>query len=225
MAKKIHIAGETDLFHNAISDRLTRAGAVLTSEEESELVVSLDEQIRGDIAVLPAHADGRDANLVIRIHDLLIPDEANGWGPSDIHELASLIRNGEDVSNLSDFVPRHWLHVRDATDALSLLIMAYPGGLSGGVFDMTGRRAWRPEEILNELSILWDRFTNAVNYTHTTDSLSSIPSPVPESTGMAVSRPDLDPLHSALRELGSDGWHPLVPMRVALMEVLAHAEI
>jgi len=225
MAKKIHIAGEEDLFYDAISDRLARAGAILTAEgEEAELVVSLDEGISGDIAVLPAHVEGGEASLVIRIHDLLIPDEANEWGPSDIHELASIIRNGETATNLSEFIPRHWLHVRDATDALSLLIMADTGVLPVGKLDMTGRRAWRPEEIIDELAILWGRFTDALNYSHTTESLSSIPSPVPDSTGKSVTRPDLGPLHEALRELGSDGWHPLVPMRVALMEVFAHAE-
>jgi len=34
-------------------------------------------------------------------------------------------------------------------------------------------------------------------------------------------RPDLGPLHNALINAGSEGWHPLVPMRTALMELIA----
>lgn len=225
MTKKIHIAGNPDLFHDAISDRLARAGAILTAErKDAELIVSLDGGISGDISILPAHVGEVSASLCIRIHDLLIPDEINEWGPSDIHQFSSMVRNGETEAEISDFELRHWLHVRDATDALSLLIMADSGSMPSGVLNMSGRRAWGPEEIIDEMTILWDRFTNALNHTHTTESLSTVPSPVRDSNRKRPSRPDLGPLHSSLRQLGSDGWRPLVPMRVALMEVLAHAE-
>ncbi|RAH15531.1 MAG: hypothetical protein CMB58_005425 [Methanobacteriota archaeon] len=225
MTKKIHIAGNSDLFHDAISDRLARAGAILTPERnDADLIVSLDGDISADISVLPAHVEGGSAKLCIRVHDLLIPDGINEWGPSDIHEFASMVRNGETDVEISDFELRHWLHVRDATDALSLLIMANSDSMPRGVLDMSGRRAWGPEEIIDEMTILWDRFTNALNHAHTTESLSAVPSPVRNSNRKESSRPDLGPLNSSLRKLGTDGWHPLVPMRVALMEILAHAE-
>ena len=86
MTKKIHIAGNSDLFHDAISDRLARAGAILTPERnDADLIVSLDGDISADISVLPAHVEGESAKLCIRVHDLLIPDRINEWGPSDIH--------------------------------------------------------------------------------------------------------------------------------------------
>ena len=221
MGKKVHIAGGRDVFFDAISDRLTRAGAILTDDrQDADVVVSLGPGSSGDVAVVPGNLETGEATLIVRIHDLLIPESPSDWGPRDIHEWSSMIMEGENES--PEMQSRHWLHVRDATDALSLLIMA--DTIPNGVLNMSGRRAWKPQEVLGEMALLWDRFTNALNHSHTTKSLSAIPSPVPESSRESVSRPDLGPLHEALRELGTDGWHPLVPMRVALMEVFAHAE-
>ena len=225
MGKKVHIVGGKDVFFDAISDRLTRAGAILTDDRQnSDVIVSLGKGSSGDVVVVPGDAETGDARIIVRIHDLLIPEAPSEWGPSDIHEWSHRIIEGANENEAPDTQARHWLHVRDATDALSLLIMADPDVMPKGVLNMSGRRAWGPREVLEEMALLWARFTTALNHSHTTKSLSAIPSPVPESSRGSVSRPDLGPLHDALRELGTDGWHPLVPMRVALMEVFAHAE-
>jgi len=225
MGKKVHIVGERDVFFDAISDRLTRAGAIFTEDRENaDVVVSLGKGSSGDVVVVPGDAEAGDASLIVRIHDLLIPESSSEWGPMDIHEWSYRIMEGVNENEVSGIRARHWLHVRDATDALSLLIMADSDVMPKGILDMSGRRAWGPQEVLEEMSLLWSRFTNALNHSHTPKSLSAIPSPVPESSRGSVRRPELGPLHEALRELGTDGWHPLVPMRVALMEVFAHAE-
>ena len=225
MGKKVHIVGERDVFFDAISDRLNRAGAIITDDRQNaDVVVSLGKGSSGDIVVVPGDMETGDASLIVRIHDLLIPESPNEWGPRDIHEWSYSIMEGANKNEASDFQARHWLHVRDATDALSLLIMADSDVMPSGILNMSGRRAWGPQEVLEEMTLLWSRFTNTLNHSHTPESLSAIPSPVLESSRGSVSRPDLGSLHEALRELGTDGWHPLVPMRVALMEVFAHAE-
>jgi len=37
----------------------------------------------------------------------------------------------------------------------------------------------------------------------------------------ANTRPDLQPLHNALLEITGDGWRPLVPLRTAIMTMIA----
>ena len=115
--------------------------------------------------------------------------------------------------------PRHWVHVRDSTDALTILILSEDR--TSGSVDLCGRRAWSRESIITEMSLLWGRFTDAVQHTHTVSSLTGSNSPV-SSEETPVARPDLGPLHDALLRAGGDGWRPLVPMRVSLMEVLAN---
>ena len=94
-----------------------------------------------------------------------------------------------------------------------------------GVVDLCGRRAWGPDSVISEINLLWDRFTNAITYSHTAESLSNIPSPAAVQYEGERLRPDLKPLHDAMQIAGrEEGWRPLTPMRVALMEFLAHAK-
>jgi hypothetical protein len=55
--------------------------------------------------------------------------------------------------------------------------------------------------------------------------LSEIPSPAANQFEGERKRPDLEPLHEAMKNAGrEEGWRPLTPMRVALMEFLAHTK-
>ena len=93
-----------------------------------------------------------------------------------------------------------------------------------GNLNVSGRRSWSPESIVNEMSMLWGRYSDSLNYSHTVESLSSVPGPLSQEPNIQVERPDLSLLHKSLIECGSEGWHPLVPMRVSLMEIFAHAK-
>jgi hypothetical protein len=79
--------------------------------------------------------------------------------------------------------------------------------------------------VISEINLLWHRFTNAITNSHTVESLSGIPSPAAIQYEGKRLRPDLKPLHEAMQNAGrEEGWRPLTPMRVALMEFLAYAK-
>ena len=98
MSKKVNLLGEVDNFFLALKDRLDRAGALFTSSpEEADITVGLgkyaaDESV--DVAIIAENDDLRSGNfseikgagLVIRIHDLMIPEGGQGWGPEDVEE-------------------------------------------------------------------------------------------------------------------------------------------
>ena len=72
--------------------------------------------------------------------------------------------------------------------------------------------------------MLWGRYKDSLNHSHTIESLSTVPSPVSHEIMIETKRPDLSLLHKLLIKCESEGWHPLVPMRVSLMEIFAHAK-
>jgi hypothetical protein len=236
MSKKIVLLGEKDNFFLAMKDRLERLGAFLTHDsEEADLTIglgshALDESV--DVAIIAENGDPRSGNmkeiknagLIIRIHDLMIPEGSQGWGPVDVEEWVDWVKN-ESSELTPEIQPKHWVHIRDTTDAVSLLVMADTDAFAQGVIDLCGRRAWSPESVISEIDLLWNRFTNAIAHSHTISSLSGIPSPAAFQYEGKRNRPDLKPLHKAMQDAGrEEGWRPLTPMRVALMEFLAHAK-
>ena len=90
-----------------------------------------------------------------------------------------------------------------------------------GNFHLSGRRAWDQKMVLDEITMLWNRFQNALHGTHSIQSLSEITSPAAFHVENDRSRPDLSPLHEALILCGTEGWRPLVPLRVGIMECIA----
>ena len=75
--------------------------------------------------------------------------------------------------------------------------------------------------VLDEINRLWLRYQNAVHGTHTIESLSDITSPAAFQIDAKDLRPDLGPLHDALLSCGTDGWRPMIAIRVGLMECIA----
>jgi len=219
MSKSVHLTGTVDAFRDALEDRLKRAGATITEDSDTaDISVSIGDGSSADIAIVPSETQHCEAGMVVRIHDLLVPEGAELWGSQAIHEWADWIMGEAEGEPKAD-EQRHWVHVRDATDALAILILSEEE--TSGSVDLCGRRPWSRESIITEMSLLWGRFTDAVQHTHTVSSLTGSNSPVSSEQTQAV-RPDLGPLHNALLRAGGDGWRPLVPMRVSLMEVLAH---
>ena len=72
--------------------------------------------------------------------------------------------------------------------------------------------------------MLWDRtnqgqsgeFTAQTLFGHEIAGMEAKPIQAKAST-----RPDLQPLHSALLEITGDGWRPLIPLRTAIMTMIA----
>lgn len=227
MSKKIHLGGDEDDFFQSLADRLSRAGATLVvSPDDADYVIHFGQEGDGNMVILTPDQKTSHPGLVVVIHDLLSPRGNSGhWGDEELHVWAEMVREGNiNIYTVSNIFPRHWVHVRDVCDALCTIIMSDGSNSITGTLNISGRRSWSPESIVKEMSMLWGRYSDSLNYSHTVESLSSVPGPLSQEPDIQAERPDLSLLHKSLIECGSEGWHPLVPMRVSLMEIFAHAK-
>tara|TARA_B100000959_G_scaffold166970_1_gene174850 strand:- start:1820 stop:2533 length:714 start_codon:yes stop_codon:yes gene_type:complete len=236
MSKAVFLLGTADAVFHAITNRLIRAGAtIVTVAEAADVVMSIGELVNSaDISVIPAESDIDEPaevtedgpNTIVRVHDLLVPEGVIGWGGEVLYEWVDWVKEGAEGVAPPDIEARHWVHIRDAADAVTLLALADADVISQGVIDLAGRRAWSAEAVLHEMGMLWNRYTDALGLTHTIESLSRITSPASYQFTGIIERPDLSPLHDTLKAIGiEEGWHPLTAMRVGLMELFAHSEI
>jgi len=224
----VRIHGHDSLLGQALSDRLERAdieqshAAVGASADIADTTVvcwdgagTLPESC--DLLIRPASVESPPctATCELVLHDLYIPGGAGPWGPQEI-EVALDRHQGMGSGDSLEEHPRWWLHVRDLLDAAVLLLHDPPLG----VLHASGRRGWPHDVLLSELDMLWSRL-HAVRGS----SLSAADLAPAETRLEAVadrsSRPDLAPLHSALQRAAAGGWHPVIPLRVGLMECIA----
>ncbi len=160
--------------------------------------------------------DGSKADLVIGenliIHDL-IPTRYDRW-LSD--EFKSWSTGKEYIGK-----PRYWLSVIDAANAIAHLANS---GNHYSNLHMCGRREWFTEDTQAEFEMLWERTSQGQSGEFTAQTLFG-----QEIAGMEAKpiqeesspRPDLQPLHNALVEITGDGWRPLIPLRTAIMTMIA----
>ena len=231
MSKVVHLRGEVDAVYTAIADRLERAGATLTAKrEDAELTISLGNSSHtasppADIAVIHNSLENPIADIIVRVHDILVPEGVVGWGSDVLNDWVSWVREGSEGIAPPDIEARHWVHIRDAADAITLIALVDADAMTQGVIDLAGRRAWSADAVLGEMNLLWRRYTNALNLTHTIESLANVPSPAAKQIDKPVERPNLGPLHEAMLAAGrEEGWRPLTAMRVGLMELFAHTQ-
>ena len=220
MQKNIHVTGESDGLKEALEDRLLRAGAsIVANPDDSDLIVGVNQEEDCDIAIVPLGSKSPKSKIVIELEDVIIPGGGGNWGDQIMIDWVRQIMNGiePEIEN----VDRFWVNVRDVNDAITCLCMNGIPNLSG-TFRMCGRRAWCSEDVIDEIRILWERYNNAINHSHTIESLSEIPSPVRGIYTKKSQTLDLGGIHQALIASGSEGWHPVVPMRVSIMEMIAH---
>ena len=151
-------------------------------------------------------------SLIIEFIDVYSP---SGDGP--INQWISEVMNDEKPEN--DDTIYHWVHIRDAKVAQRIL----EENEVRGTFQLCGRRAWTQQMVVDEIKGLWSRFQNAVEHSHTIESLSEVPSPAAVRYSGERRRPNLGPLHDALVNCGTDGWRPMTAIRVGLMECIAHS--
>ncbi len=222
MPRSVYLFGPHDGLRLAIEDKLVRAGASISNEpHESDLKIALGTEEECDIVVLPPGSDSEKADLVVSLSDVIIPNGSREWGTGTLLDWVDQVKHGLEPQIGSD--SRHWVNVRDVADALTTLALGQDGLACRGRVNMCGRRGWRDEDVVDEIRVLWERYNNAVNHSHTVDSLSGVPSPVRGIHSQQES-PELGALHSALIDSGGEGWHPIVPMRTSLMELIACTE-
>ncbi len=222
MDDRICLVGSKDFFYIALEDRLIRLGANIVSEfDDATIKIGFDTNLEVDLLIIPSDTKNINVSkLVIRTHDLLIPDGNSKWSPNDIYLLMDNLKSGlNDFDNKLDV--HYWVHIRDAVEAISMIVLSDEFANIKGNLDICGRRAWSNKDVLEELDMLWTRYKNSINYTHTIESLSKIPKTVNENMNKIKQRPNLVPLNNEIIRAGGDGWHPLTPLRTGLMELLA----
>ena len=221
MTIEVNIIGENDYFYEALKDRLIRAGILIVEKPKlSTIKIGLDTDKDVDILIVPGLTSNTNSRLVISIYDLLIPEGKNKWGSNIIYEWLEHVKNHTQPTLDTEEV-YYWVHIRDAVEAIISLLLSNVFNDIKGHLHLCGRRAWSNDSVFEELEMLWSRYTNSINYSHTIESLSKIPNPVKENRGYLRERPDLNLLNKELLRAGGDGWHPLTPLRTGLMELLA----
>ena len=240
MTKVVCLLGEQDAVYLALADRLERAGATFSQNtEDADLIIAVAANTADlwwidevDIAVIPGNASLSceylpHAKIYFQVHDILVPQQVNGWGSKILSDWVDWVKDGSEGNPPEDVEARHWVHIRDATDAIAQISLALdiPDNLIFRHLDVAGRRAWTSNAVLDEMKLLWRRYNDALHLTHTVESLTNVPSPASQQFDGHISRPNLVPLHNAMLESGrEEGWRPLTAMRVGLMELFAHSQ-
>ena len=223
MPKSIRLIGQSGGLRNALENRLSRVGAkIIIDSDNADITIGLASQEKCDLAILPEGMHSENSNLIITLSDVIIPNGGNNWGNGIIIEWVRKVKQGDLPDNGSEI--RYWVNVRDVADAIAIISMSTEESAKTGKMKMCGRRGWKGKHVIEEIKLLWDRYTNAINHSHSKESLANIPSPVRGIDSGSTSGPDFQSLHRALIDSGGEGWHPLVPLRTSLMEVIASLE-
>ena len=160
--------------------------------------------------------DGSEADIEIGkdiiVHDL-IPTRNDKWMPEEILAWTK----GKEI----DCGPRYWLSVIDAANAIAHIAKL---GSKVPQLHMCGRREWNSKDSKSEFDMLWARTNQGLSGDFTAETLFGH-----EIAGMQAkpiqdnesNRPDLDQLHDVLVSITGDGWRPLIPLRTAMMTLIA----
>ena len=219
MPKKIFLNGLEDTFYTHLSEKLlSLGGLIVDSESNYDISVGIGINSTGSLRIIPENQDFefQDGSIIL-IHDLIIPNGGNYWGGREIRTIIRSIINDETITPKNKI--NYWVNVRDVVSAISTIIMGKKEDF--GVLSLSGRRGWSDSDIISETEILWSRYKNSINYTHTTESLASIPSPVRNTEQISENRPNLKPFHDCIISSGGQGWHPVESMRTSIMELIA----
>lgn len=223
MSRSITILGPMDGLRGYLEERLERAGAKLVKEQKHvDFTICIGINEKCDLSVVPHGTDNPLSTVSIGLEDVIIPSRAKGWGNGKLLDWIDCIKKGHDPL-IEDGV-RYWVNIRDVVEAITTISM-FEGKLgSSDQIKICGRRGWKDEHIIDEIRILWERYSNSINHSHTIESLSGVPSPVRGIYSEESIPQGLDSIHELLIECGGNGWHPLVPMRISLMEMIASME-
>jgi len=220
MPRNVYVTGPFDGLREALEERFERSGAILVPvPEQADLTIQIGDQDNCDVAIVPKGSKFTDSGIVIELFDVVIPNGGRNWGNGIMIDWIQNIMSGKKTPPESG--TRFWVNVRDVVDAISEICLNGLEKTTKGKYLMCGRRPWMMNDVMDEIRVLWERYNNAINHSHTVESLSEVPSPVRGMYSDTIEKPDLSEFHDLIIKSGGDGWHPLVPMRVSLMEMIA----
>ena len=217
MPNMVTLQGEEDGFFLSLKERLERIDINTDSPDGVHIVCwHSGPAVECDLVIRPSTSNPYpcEVHCELVLHDLYIPSGSGVWGPKEIEHQILWLNNPVGESPQGD--ARYWIHVRDVVDMISVLFANLPNG----VIDVSGRRCWSHEAMSSELEMLFKRVKAAESKTFQLDNLKIFE---PNTEPMvSPPRPNLGPLHTACQKAGLNGWHPLVPFRIGLMESIAH---
>ncbi len=213
----VNLQGDESVFFSSLKERLERI-EIDTDSADGVHIVCWDNgpAVKCDLVIRPSTSKPypSESHCELVLHDLYIPGGSGKWGPKEIEEQISWLNN--PIEKRPEGEPRHWIHVRDVVDMLSVFFTNLPSG----VVDVSGRRCWSHEAMSSELEMLFKRVKAAESKTFQLDNLKIFE---PKTEPMvSPPRPNLGPLHEACQKAGLTGWHPSIPFRIGLMECIAH---
>ena len=219
MPRRIFLNGLEDTFYTYLSEKLLSLGAkIVDSKSNSDISVGIGINSIGSVRIIPANQDFEfQGGSVILIHDLIIPNGGNYWGGREIRTIIQSVINDDKIIPKNKI--NYWINVRDVVSAISTIIFGKKKDF--GILPISGRRGWSDSDIISETEILWSRYNNSINNSHTIESLSNIPSPVRNIEHVSENRPNLKPVHDCIISCGGQGWHPVESMRTSIMELIA----
>jgi len=216
------VRGATCSLGEAVVDKLLSMDVDVIADEESHRLRNATLLEFSEVKLLlegegySISFDGSGADLVVGrdliVHDL-IPTRSDRWMPQEFKSWPI----SEDCQRRS----RYWLSVIDAANAIAHLVMS--GNRFTGLH-MCGRREWSYEDTKAEFEMLWNRTTQGQTGNFTAETLfgHDIAGMEPKPIDIEQNyRPDLNPLHNELLEITGDGWRPLIPLRTAIMTLIA----
>ena len=224
----IVVKGATCSLGEAVVDRLLSMDIDVVAIEESHAERNSDLLKFSNAKILSSgngfsiSFDDSEADIVIGnnliIHDL-IPSRADRWLTPDLKNWIGFLTNGEDIP--IEGGSRFWLSVLDAAEGISHLAIT---NTKVEKMHMSGRREWEAKDTIAELEMLWERTSQGISGNFTPETLFGHSIAGMEAKPITIqsnNRPNLEPLHNQLVALGTDGWRPLVPFRIAIMTLLA----
>ena len=218
----IVVKGATCSLGEAVIDKLLSMDIDVVAAEDSHRIrnqtlleysqVNLSETGTG----FSISFDGSSADIEIGkdiIVQDLIPSRNDKWMPAEIQCWLGGKHSGPDS--------RYWLSVIDAANAIAHITKSES---KISQLYMCGRREWLPQDSKAEFEMLWARTNQGISGKFTAETLFGH-----EIAGMEAQpihenerqRPNLTPLHELLLELTGDGWRPLIPLRTAMMTMIA----
>ena len=218
----IKVIGATCSLGEAVIDKLLMMDTDVIAEEENHfnrnaaLLKYSTAGILREGSGFSISFDASDAASVVGkdliIQDLL-PSRADNWLAPELISWAK----GEGIAG----PPRYWLSVIDAANAIAHILKSE---MQLDNVHMCGRREWSSEDTKAEFEMLWQRTNQGITGNFTAETLfghaiaGMEAKPIAEGGSL---RPNLEPLHELLLEITGDGWRPLIPLRTALMTLIA----
>lgn len=202
--------------NSAPDDSFETAITFFQNPSSIEFLMNIDAKIK--MFIIPANAllDFREIPLELStfvIHDLIHPQIDAIWGAKHFSDWLV-----DSKGEINDRIC-HWVSWRDVVDAICVIAgtnIELPSRV-----DICGRRSISLESTKREFMRLLDRSKSALSSSLGIEHLTSEEENL-QSTIWRKHRPDLNPLHDLLTEVGKDGWHPLMGVEVSILEWIAY---